>query len=212
MTSAPPAIPARGRYPPGASSHDLDHHDAVVRLGGRVQPVDRLRADLHRGVEADRDVRSRDVVVDRLRDADDREAVLRMEAMRDRQRPLAADRHHAVELEGPGVVEDERDAAFLPEAVVARRAEDRPAAREDPADRPAIERDGVAFREASKAVADADDFVPVRDRPAHDRADRRVEAGAVAATGEDSERAHGQYRNMGLPRTWRTFGRYSSTS
>ena len=74
----------RGRYPARVAAHDLDDHDAVVRLGGRVQSVDRLRADVHRSVEADRHVRSGDVVVDRLRDADDWESVLRVEAARDR--------------------------------------------------------------------------------------------------------------------------------
>ena len=45
--------PAHDGDPAGVPAHDLDHHHAVVRLGGRVQPVDRLGADPHRRVEAE---------------------------------------------------------------------------------------------------------------------------------------------------------------
>ena len=42
--------------------------------------------------------------------------------------------------------------------------------------------------EALEAVLDADDFDPVlQDRGLRDRADDRVEAGAVAAAGEDAK-------------------------
>ena len=68
--------PAHDRDPARVPAHDLDDHDAVVRLGGRVQPVDRLGADRDGGVEAERVVGRGQVVVDRLRDADDREVVL----------------------------------------------------------------------------------------------------------------------------------------
>ena len=91
--------PRGGCDPACASAHDLDDHDAVVGLGGGVQPVDRFRADMHGGVESDRNVRAGDVVVDRLRDADDGKPVLREEAMSDPQRSLAADRDDAIELE-----------------------------------------------------------------------------------------------------------------
>ena len=54
ITSAPPAMPLMHRDPAGVPAHHLDDHDAVVRLGGRVQPVDRLGRDRHGGVEAER--------------------------------------------------------------------------------------------------------------------------------------------------------------
>ena len=42
--SAPPAMPGDGD-PAGVAAHHLDDHHAVVRLGGRVQAVDRLGRD-----------------------------------------------------------------------------------------------------------------------------------------------------------------------
>ena len=89
------------RDPARVAAHDLDDHDALVRLGGGVQPVDRLGRDGDGGVEAERRLRAGQVVVDRLRDADDRHALLE-EARRDPERAVAADR-------------DQRVAADLPE-------------------------------------------------------------------------------------------------
>ena len=48
ITSAPPAIPLMTRDPAGVAAHHLDDHHAVVRLGRRVQAVDRLGRDLRR--------------------------------------------------------------------------------------------------------------------------------------------------------------------
>src|SRR5581483_3284105 len=42
----------------GMAPHHLDDHHAVVRLGRRVQPVDGVDADLHRGVEPERQLRA----------------------------------------------------------------------------------------------------------------------------------------------------------
>ena len=65
------------RDPARVAAHHLDDHDALVRLGGGVQAIDRLGGDGDRGVEAERRLRARQVVVDGLRDADDRHALLR---------------------------------------------------------------------------------------------------------------------------------------
>ena len=62
------------RDPARVAAHDLADDDAVVRLGRRVQAVDRLGRDLHRGLKAEREVGRVEVVVDRLRHADGREA------------------------------------------------------------------------------------------------------------------------------------------
>ena len=50
----------------------------------------------------------------------------------------------------------------------------------------------VSVGQPAETVADADDLVPAPKRSAHDCADRRVEAGAVASTGEDAESGHRQ--------------------
>ena len=64
------------RDPAGVAAHHLDDHDAVVRLGGGVQPIDGVGREVDGGVEAETVGGADDVVVDRLRDADDRNAAL----------------------------------------------------------------------------------------------------------------------------------------
>ena len=56
MMSAPPAMPGVRRDPARVPAHHLDDHHPVVALGGRVQAVDRVGRDLHRGVEPEREV------------------------------------------------------------------------------------------------------------------------------------------------------------
>ena len=173
------------RDPAGVAAHHLDDHDAVVRLRGGVQPVDRLGADRDRGVEAERVVGAREVVVDRLRDADDRRAEVGMEAGGDAEGVLAADRDERVDLlecRPDGV-----DAAVELVRVRARGADDRAAARQDPGDLRAAERLEELLDHAAPALADADHLVAVRPRAPRDGADDRVQAGAVAAAGEYSD-------------------------
>ncbi len=64
------------RDPSGVPAHHLDDHDAVVRLGGGVQPIDGVGREIDGGVEAETVGGPDDVVVDRLRDADDRDAAV----------------------------------------------------------------------------------------------------------------------------------------
>ena len=63
------------RDPAGVAAHDLQHHDALVAVGGGVQPVEGVH---HRGdgrIEAEGHGRGLKVVVDGLGHADDRDAV-----------------------------------------------------------------------------------------------------------------------------------------
>ena len=116
--------------PAGVTAHDLAHEDAVVRLRGRVQAVDRVRGDLHRGLEAEREVRRRQVVVDRLRHADDGDAVL-VQLAGDAEGVLAADRDQRVEALGLHRRLDLVQAVLDLVHVGAGRPEDRPAAVQD---------------------------------------------------------------------------------
>src|SRR5439155_8105059 len=120
---------AHHRDPAGVTTHHLDDHDAVVRLRGRVQSVDRLGRDEHCGVEAERVVRRGEVVVDRLRDADDAEVVLLVQPRSDAERVLTADRDEGVELGRLERSQYSLDAAVELERVRARGADDRAAPR-----------------------------------------------------------------------------------
>ena len=64
------------RDPAGVAAHHFDDHDALVRFGRRVQPIDGVGREGDRGVEAETVGGADDVVVDGLRHADDRDAAL----------------------------------------------------------------------------------------------------------------------------------------
>ena len=67
-----------------------------MRLGGRMQPINGVCCERHRGVESETVGRADDIVVDRLRDADEWDADL-AELVGNRQRAVAADDHKGVE-------------------------------------------------------------------------------------------------------------------
>ena len=94
--------------PAGVAAHHLDDQHPVVAVGGRVQAVDRLHRDVDRGVEAEGVVGGAEVVVDRLRHADDLQAVLLVQARGGAQRVLAADRDQPVDAGRLQVLGDPR--------------------------------------------------------------------------------------------------------
>ena len=95
------------RDPARMAAHHLDDHHSIVRLRCRMQPVDRVGDDLHGRLEAKRDIGPSEVVVDRLRHADDRNP-LTLQAQGHAERVLAADWDQRVD----GVlVEDAADLA-----------------------------------------------------------------------------------------------------
>ncbi len=173
--------------PARVAPHHLDHHHAVVRFGGRVQAVDRLGRDPDGSVEAERVVRCRQVVVDRLRDADDREVVLGVESRGDAEGVFTSDRDERVEFFFPEVRENLVDAALDLVRVRPRRADDRAAAGEEPRDLAWPERLEQPLDEALPALAHADHGAAARHHLPADRPDDRIEARAVAAAGEDPD-------------------------
>ena len=180
--------PRVDRDPAGVAAHDLDDDHAVVRLGRRVQAVDRVGRDLHRGVEAERVVGAVEVVVDRLRHADDGHAVGR-QAARDAERVLAADRDQRVDAGALHRLAHERRAVrAVLVGVRARGAEDRAAARQDALRLLERQLEAVALEHAGPAVAKAGEDVAVAPIALADRAaDHGVEAGAVAAAGQQAD-------------------------
>jgi hypothetical protein len=121
-----------GRDPPFRATHHFDDHDPVVGLGRRRDPVERIGDDLHGRVEAEREIGGRDVVVDRLRHADDEKA-LRAEPQRRTQSAVASDYDEPAD---PVCLErgtEARKTVAVNVGIVPRRAQDRAAALEDAA-------------------------------------------------------------------------------
>ena len=175
------------RDPARVAAHHFDDKDPVMALGGRVEAVDRLRGDVQRGVEAEGDIGRAEVVINRLRHADDVDAV-GVQATGGTEGVLAADRGQAVEVE----VADRRAHALEPVLALIGigpgAAEDRAAAREDPPDSLEVELGDRAFEDAAPAVAEAHDLMPVVvDSLTHHAADDGVQPGTVTPTGQDSD-------------------------
>ena len=163
IACAPPAMPECRAIQPTWRPMTSTHDAAAVRLGGGAQPVDRLGRDLDGGVEAERVVGGREVVVDGLRHADDLEAGVGEAAGRG-ERALAADRDDrvdAVRVEHP--LDVLGAAALALERVGAARAEDRAALLGEAAHVVTRDRHEVALDDAPPAPAEADELRVVRD-------------------------------------------------
>jgi hypothetical protein len=178
------------RDPPDVAAHDLGHHAASVRVARGAQAVHGVGRDLHRGVEAERVVGGGEVVVDRLRNADDLDALVG-EALRGRERAFAADGDQGVDAEALHVLLDLVGTALALEGVGARGAEDRAALLADADDVAALQGDDVALHDAAPSIAEPDELLVVDlDALEHGGPDDRVQARAVAATREDADLAH----------------------
>ncbi len=125
---------AHHRDPPGVATHDFDHHHAMMGGGGGVQAIERLDHDPDRGIEADAELGDREVIVDRLWDADHRVPGVAHSGC-DRQRVIATDRDQAVDTTAAKQADDLIDATLLFEWVGARGAQDGAAQRQDAAHR-----------------------------------------------------------------------------
>ena len=188
------------RDPARVAAHHLDDHDAFVRLRGGVEAIDRLRRDGDRGVETEGRLRARQVVVDRLRDADDRHALLE-EARRDPEGAVAADRDQGVAadlLEPAHDLVRDVDGDLLAVALgdelervaLVDRAEDRAAEVGDATHLVAGQIDQAVrarLEQSVVAAADAGDFPTAPQTGQRDGANDRVEARSVAPAGVDQD-------------------------
>jgi hypothetical protein len=172
------------------AAHDLEDDDSVVGFGGRVQAIDRVRAYLHRGVEAEREVGSVQIVVDRLGYADDVDA-FGGELVRHAEGVLASDRDQRIDVLRAEVVANPLDALVFLEGVRSRGAEDRSSSVQGPTGVLGSEIHGVVLEDAAPSVAVADDRVAVLvDALSYDRAYDRVQSGAVPSPGKDADPSH----------------------
>ena len=134
-----------------------------------------------------------EVVVDRLRHAHDGNAALLVQAQRDAERVVAADRDQGVDTSLRERRADVgRAVGALGVGVRARGAEDRAAAGEQSEGLLDAELDRLVFQHARPAVAVADERVIGRQPAAHDGPDHGVQPRAVAPAGEHSDARHGR--------------------
>ena len=94
------------RDPARVAAHDLANHDSPMCFGSRMQPIDGISGECDGTIEAEAVRRADDVVVDRLRNTDDRNAT-EIELMCDGQRAVAANHDEGVQ---PHLVEHLDDA------------------------------------------------------------------------------------------------------
>lgn len=170
--------------PSGVAAHQFDDHDALMRLGGGLEPVQCLGRHRHRRVETEGDIGAGDVVVDGLGHADDRQAGLAEQPSR-LEGALAADRDDGVDAEVRAAPRGQFRAAAQLARLYTGRAQDRAAQGQDSADRVEGQRAVVTVQQAAPAVFEADDLVAViGDTAVDDGSDHGIEAGAVTATGQ----------------------------
>ena len=175
--------------PSRTPAHHLHQHDTVMALRRTVEPVDRVRGDLHGRPEADARIRAREIVVDRLRHSDDGQSFLG-HVGGGTQRALAADRDQPVErqigerssdLRGPSLVVRIRTGA----------PEDRAAPMEDALNRLLRQLPDVAVHHAAPAVSEPEHLGSVNGRALpDDRPDGCVQAGSVATARQDADPHH----------------------
>ena len=175
--------------------HYLEHHHAVMRLGGGVQPIDRLERGVDRSVEAERGDGAGHVVVDGLGHADDAHA-LGSQLRRDLERTVAANRDDCLDAEVAGILDEFVGTIdFFPRSVILLdRIREWAAAIGGPENRSASARDAahpfrsewndfVFTKKAGIATLDAEYIPPACASRKDSRADYRVEARGITATG-----------------------------
>ena len=185
--------------PAGVPAHHLNQHHPLMGLRGAVQAVDGLGGDLQRGVMAEGHIGAVDIVIDGLGNPDNRNALL-VEPVRSGQCSFAADRDQHVDpvvlqrlfdigqtgtqflRVGPGSAE--HGAALGQQSLVAVVV---------------VELDAPVLQQAPPAVLESDHRGVVAGVAGpHHGADDGIEAGAVAAAGEDSD-THGLHLTASTP-------------
>ncbi len=180
--------------PAGLVPHDLHAHDAAVTGGGGVDAVDGLGGDVVGGMEAEGEIRSVDIVIDGLRKADDVQPLLAQQ-IRGFVGAVAAQGDQAVQLQilvgflHRGDLVHVVALDFLHVAVGgAAGSENGPAQGQDAGELAAAHQGEIPLDQAAVTVMNSDDLrIEHLIGGADGSADGRVQAGAVAAAGQDAD-------------------------
>ena len=157
-----------------------------MRLHRIAQLVDALDRRVARGIEADRIIRAADVVVDRRRDADRRNAEAG-QLQRAAERAVAADCDDAAEPEHPAGGDRLLAALFRHEVFAARGKQDRTAAGQRMAHVSGGKTNEVPRNQSLPAAPNADTLDAVGARRTNDRTNRGIHAGCVAAARQNTD-------------------------
>src|ERR1700722_14960236 len=170
--------------PSRVAAHDLNHNDAIVRVGSGMDTLDRLGSDHDGGIEAEGCISSVDVVVDGLGNAHTGHAIL-TQVQRHRLRVIAAQRNQRVNLVDLQHLLHLLNAARNLLHIGARGMENRTALQLNAIGVFKGERNKTVVEHAAPAVQKADKFVAVVIDPlAHNRVNHGVQPGAIAASGQ----------------------------
>jgi hypothetical protein len=176
----------RQRDPARVAAHDLEDDRPVVARGGVPQPLDRVDGDRDGGMEAEGPVGAGDVVVHRLRDADD-PATAAGEFSRRRERIVPSDGDQHIDPVGRESLDDLLGVPLLGERVRSGAAEYGPALADQRAYFVGGERAGEPVPDPLPAVQVPDRRVPLLVGAEDHGPDRGVKPGAIAPTRKDPE-------------------------
>ncbi len=179
--------------PAGVSAHHLHDHHAMVRAGRSVNLVDGLGRRRHGRIEAERDIRAVQVVVDGLRHAHNRQPLLRQPG-RHRHRAVTPDANQGLDLplrEHPQAIV--RNVPVLEPAALRdrepegvgniARPQDRATDRQNVADVIVAQAVHAVLDQPEISVLNAPHLEPVLvDRGLHHGSNHGVQPGAVAPT------------------------------
>ena len=199
----------------GVATKNFQHEEALMRAGGSAQIVCQLNGARDAGAEADAIVGAGNVIVHGFGNGHDFETFL-MQANAVTERVIAADRHHVIDAEPFKILQDFGSeivflgvvlafemfghVGFVRAAGVGARGMQKRSAGASGAIDDVFGEDLEVFRivvgfvahdvdQAAPSVAEANDLIAFTERAEGDSANRGIESGDIAASGEDADDA-----------------------
>jgi len=168
------------------ATHDLNDHDAIVRLGCGVESVNRIRGDLDSRVETEGALGAINVVVDRLGHADQRNALL-IDTTRRGEGSLTTNHHERINLAPRHCGAHSIHAIREHEGLISARTDDRAAPRQNAAAILDRELHAPVIEQPAPAVEETENLGPEFTFSLSNHCtDHGIETRAVTTTGEDT--------------------------